>query len=114
MHDSFSSLKRAAFAVGALLVVGLAAPGGVPAAHAQDQKAQDQNKALKAKRGGAMPYARVKKIAENAGPGRVVGQQLLEGRNGSWIYRMTVLREDGRAVRILIDARTGRILSGGR
>lgn len=89
-----------------------AAPNAVPIAADGFLPAQtrgEQDHALEMmKRGEVMPYSRIKKIAETQLHGRMVGERFFRSNRG-WIYEVRVLRQDGRVVFAVIDAKTGEI-----
>ena len=78
--------------------------------------AQDENDAREALRSGQiMSYGEISRIVASQFGGRVVGQNLRK-RGRSWVYDLKILQQDGRVLSVVMDARTGRVLSrrGGR
>jgi len=61
--------------------------------------------------GRILDYDEILRRARAAVPGRVVGQELLRDREGRFVYRLKIIRPDGKVVAALLDARTGRVLS---
>ncbi|MEM8798882.1 MAG: hypothetical protein AAGF15_02250 [Pseudomonadota bacterium] len=78
------------------------------AAHAQSS---DQDRALKARQEGIMPYGRIVRMIEDKYGGQVVNQRLEERRKApNWIYRLTMRMPDGKIKRVEVDATSGRVL----
>ncbi len=87
----------------------LTAPiSGGPVSGAVLQEHEDAREALK--RGAILPYSRIKKIIESQVGGRVVGQKLRRTNQG-WQYDLRVRPENGRVMVLVVDARTGAIVS---
>ncbi|MBO6505527.1 MAG: hypothetical protein JJ850_08580 [Kordiimonadaceae bacterium] len=87
----------------------LAVPlAGGPVSSAVFQDHEDAREALK--RGAILPYSRIKKIIESQVGGKVVGQKLRRTNQG-WQYDLRVRPENGRVMVLVVDARTGAIVS---
>ncbi len=87
--------------------------GGLTPAPAQAQDQKDAREALRS--GQIMSYGEISRIVASQFGGRVVGQNLRQrGRN--WVYDLKILQQDGKVLSVIMDARTGRVLSrkGGR
>ena len=73
---------------------------------------QDQDEAQKARqRGDILSYGEIERIAENRFKGRVVGQNLRQRGAKSWVYNLRVLLPDGKVLQVVMDAKTGRVIS---
>jgi uncharacterized membrane protein YkoI len=95
-----------------MLSLSLVAFASLPSARAYAQSEQDDiYRCVKA--GRCKPLSDILAIVQARVPGRIVGSGIDENqaRFGVFIYRMTVLQEGGRAVRVDVDARSGRIVS---
>lgn len=68
----------------------------------------DAREALR--RGDIKPYSQIKKIVESQVDGKVVGQKLRRTNRG-WQYDLRVRPKNGRVMVLVVDARTGRIIS---
>lgn len=79
----------------------------LPASLAADEH-DDAREALK--RGDILPYSRIKKIVESQVGGKVVGQRLRRTNRG-WQYDLRVRPSNGRVMVLVVDAKTGAILS---
>ncbi|RME66449.1 MAG: hypothetical protein D6782_04325 [Alphaproteobacteria bacterium] len=71
----------------------------------------DQDEALRAMRAGdIMPYNKVKRRVESQVRGTVIGQSAPRQVNSKrWVYEFRVL-VDNRVERVIVDARTGRLI----
>ena len=77
-----------------------------PAAQGQDQEeARRQREA-----GRILDYGRIRRQALQAVPGRVVDQELRRRGSGRYVYRLKILRSDGKVAIVFVDAHTGRVL----
>lgn len=83
-------------------------PVGSSAAFTAAQEHDDAREALK--RGDILPYSKIKKIVESQVGGKVVGQKLRRTNQG-WQYDLRVRPENGRVMVLVVDARTGAIVS---
>ncbi len=81
---------------------------GGPASSAILQDHDNAREALR--RGDILPYSQIKKIVERQVGGKVVGQKLRRTNRG-WQYDLRVRPEDGRVMVLVVDARTGAIVS---
>ena len=81
---------------------------GGPLSSAVMQEHEDAREALK--RGAILPYSRIKKIIESQVGGKVVGQKLRRTNQG-WQYDLRVRPQNGRVMVLVVDARTGAIVS---
>lgn len=92
-------------ACAALLLVGAQAAS----LSAQDQGTyREQDAALQAmQRGEILPYAKIRKRAEQTFKGQLVGERLRRSNKG-WVYEVRVRQGDGRVVFGLLDAATGK------
>lgn len=82
--------------------------GWATAAPAQSDQDRAREELLDGK---ILSYDQILRQARKAVPGRVVGQDLVRDRNGDFVYRLKIMRPDGKVVLALLDARTGRLLS---
>ncbi len=72
---------------------------------------QDQEEARRQREAGRiLDYGRIRSRALQAVPGRIVDQELRRRGSGRYVYRLKILRSDGKVSIVLIDAHTGRIL----
>ena len=72
---------------------------------------QDQDEAQKArKRGDTLSYGQISRMAVSKFGGRVVGQDLRRTQAG-WVYVLKLLMEDGKVLQVVMDAKTGRVIS---
>jgi uncharacterized membrane protein YkoI len=77
----------------------------------------DQDDALRAVRSGQiMSYGEIRKRAEAALGGTVIGQDAPRKSGKRWVYSLRVLQRTGQVVQVDVDARNGKILrrKGGR
>lgn len=81
---------------------------GGPASSAFIQEHENAREALK--RGDILPYSQIKKIVERQVGGKVVGQKLRRTNRG-WQYDLRVRPDNGRVMVLVVDARTGAIVS---
>ena len=98
-----------------LLMLALAGPLAV--APVAPGLANDQDEARRLMREGKiMNYTQIKRRAEQMFKGRVVGQDLRSRGRSGWVYDLRIQRTDGQVLAVLMDARSGQILStrGGR
>lgn len=73
---------------------------------------QDQNDAQKArKQGDLIPYGQIARRAVKQFGGRVVGQKMRQTGSNSWVYELRLLMEDGKVLQVVMDAKTGRVIS---
>ena len=82
---------------------------------ASDAGHRGHDRARDAMRSGQIrPLDQILSVVTSRYPGRVVDVDLRRGRR--WVYRVKLLRRDGRVMWISVDARSGQILSakGGR
>lgn len=79
-----------------------------PASSVMIQEHDDAREALR--RGDILPYSRIKKIVESQVDGKVVGQKLRRTNRG-WQYDLRVRPQNGRVIVLVVDARTGAIVS---
>ncbi|MFY9178668.1 MAG: PepSY domain-containing protein [Venatoribacter sp.] len=59
--------------------------------------------------GEIMPLRTILDKVEKQYPGRVLEVEL-DRSKGNWVYEMKLLREDGRLVKLLVDAKDGSVL----
>ena len=59
--------------------------------------------------GEVQPLRLILEKIESSYPGRVLEVEL-ERASGKWIYEIKILREDGRLLKLIIDAKTGGVL----
>ena len=98
-----------------LLMLALAGPLAV--APVAPGLANDQDEARRLMREGKiMNYTQIKRRAEQMFKGRVVGQDLRSRGRSGWVYDLRIQRTDGQVLAVLMDARSGQVLStrGGR
>ena len=98
------------FTVAVLLPVSLIEPApaeAVTLSRAADEH-DDAREALR--RGDIRPYSEIKRIVESQVDGRVVGQKLRRTNRG-WQYDLRVRPKNGRVMVLVVDAKTGRIIS---
>lgn len=81
---------------------------GAPSALAQSEQERARDRM---EEGDILGYASIRSLALKAVPGRVVGQRLDRLHSGRTVYRLRVLQATGRVVEVVIDAKSGRILS---
>ncbi len=80
--------------------------GQVPPAVAK----RDQDKARDAVRSGqVLSFKQIRRSVLSSHPGRILDAELTE-RRGVPVYDVRVLQQNGRVIRLLIDARSARIL----
>ena len=79
-----------------------------PARAVMTQEHEDAREALR--RGAILPYSRIKRIIESQVGGKVVGQKLRRTNQG-WQYDLRVRPANGRVMVLVVDARTGAIVS---
>ncbi len=112
VRDSRRAL--AGWLVALALVLGWGAVAGRPPAHAMPAPAaqgQDQEEARRQREAGRiLDYGRIRRQALQAVPGRIVDQRLRRRGSGRYVYRLKILRSDGKVAIVLVDAHTGRIL----
>ena len=90
-------------------VKGRAPVHATPAPAAQNQ---DQEEARRQREAGRiLDYGRIRREALQAVPGRIVDQELRQRRSGRYVYRLKILRGDGKVAIVFVDAHTGRILA---
>lgn len=71
----------------------------------------DQDEALKGrKKGDLIPYGQITRKAEKEFGGRVVGQKLRQTGPGKWVYELKLLKDDGKVMSVVLDAKTGKVL----
>ncbi len=93
------------------IFLGLAALFFVIAVPEPGAARQDQDEAQKArKRGDTLSYGEIKRRAESQFTGRVVWQDLRRTKAG-WVYVLRLLMEDGKVMQVVMDAKTGRVIS---
>ena len=104
-NAAWTMLRFVAAACAALMLAGTAATR----LSAQDQgAAREQDAALQAiQRGEILPYAKIRKRAEQTFKGQLVGERLRRSNMG-WVYEVRVRQNDGRVVFGLLDAATGK------
>ncbi len=73
------------------------------------ERAQDEARRAR-ERGRILDYGTILARARAAVPGRVVDQNL-QRRGSRYVYRLKILRPNGRVARVVIDAHTGRVLA---
>lgn len=61
-------------------------------------------------RGEALPLGGILSEVRKAVPGEVVGIEL-EHEHGAWVYEIKVIQAGGMRAEVLVDARSGRIVS---
>ncbi len=72
---------------------------------------QDQDEALKGrKKGDLIPYGQIARKAERQFGGRVVGQKLRQTGADQWIYELKILKDDGKVLTVVMDAKNGKVL----
>ncbi len=72
---------------------------------------QDQDEALKGrKKGDLIPYGQIARKAERQFGGRVVGQQLRQTGADQWVYELKILKDDGKVLTVVMDAKNGKVL----
>lgn len=72
---------------------------------------QDQDEALKGrKKGDLIPYGQIARQAEQRFGGQVVGQKLRQTGPGKWVYELKLLKEDGKVMMVIMDAKTARVI----
>lgn len=78
-------------------------------AHADDTSDHDRaRRALEA--GEILPLNAVLENVSRDAPGRVLDVEL-EHANGRWVYEVRVLRSGGVLIKLLVDARDGRVIT---
>lgn len=93
----------------ALAVVTAAALLPAPSAPAQRQ---DQEEARRAREAGRiLDYGEIRRRALKAVPGRIVDQDLRRRDKGRYVYRLKILRADGKVAVVMVDAHSGRIIA---
>ncbi len=71
---------------------------------------EDHDRALRAvAEGRILPLKDILSRAEAAYPGQLIEAEL-EGESGAMVYEIKMLTEDGRVMRLLYDARSGKLL----
>ncbi len=95
----------------ALLTALLALTPTVPAVRAEMPQGRQQDEARRAREEGRiLDYGTILARARAVVPGRVVDQNLQRRGNG-YVYRLKILRPNGRVARVIIDAHSGRVLA---
>ena len=93
------------------ILLGLAALFFLIAVPEPGNARQDQDEAQKArKRGDTLSYGQISRMAVSRFGGRVVGQDLRRTKAG-WVYVLKLLMEDGKVLQVVMDAKTGRVIS---
>jgi uncharacterized membrane protein YkoI len=64
--------------------------------------------------GDVLPLGRIMQRVNRRYPGRLLDVDLARNNWGRWIYRLKLLAPGDRVRRLVVDAQTGRVLSGGR
>ena len=105
--------SRAAFccrlALAGLALTIAAAPATRLAAHDRDKR-RDHDQALAALvRGEILPLDKVLAAVKSTVQGEIIGVKL-ERKQGLWLYELKIIRADGVAVELTVDARTSTIL----
>ncbi|MFQ5348068.1 MAG: PepSY domain-containing protein [Rhodothalassiaceae bacterium] len=97
------------------LLLALAAallPAVASAAPVIELQRPDQDRARReVLEGRIMSYAEIARAARRAVPGRIVGQDLVRRGRDRYVYRLSIMQKGGKVAAVVIDARTGRILS---
>jgi uncharacterized membrane protein YkoI len=101
--------RHVIFLVGSVLL-SMVRPFGVEPAYASIyfDEHDDAREALK--NGDILPYSTIKKMVERKVGGKVVGQKLRRTNRG-WQYDLRVRPENGRVMVLVVDAKTGSIVS---
>ncbi|HUH59228.1 MAG TPA: PepSY domain-containing protein [Candidimonas sp.] len=101
-------LKRS-FAIGvfAAALLGAMAPLAASHGHSHEDDHEQARRALEA--GQVLPLRAVMDQVERDIPGQIVKIEFDED-DGIWIYKIKVLRRDGKLIKLKIDARNGAIL----
>lgn len=96
------------------ILVALIVSASFPAAAGADdseRRRRDHDSALQAlTRGEIAPLEVVLAAVKREIPGEVVGVEL-ERRQAEWIYMFKIISPDGRILRVVADARTGKVLA---
>jgi|GEM_PF-4607526 len=72
----------------------------------------EQDNALRAqKEAKLMSYSKLRKRAEKQVGGKVLSQQLVRTNRNGWVYQLRMRQNDGRIKSVLVDAKTGKVLS---
>jgi len=72
----------------------------------------DQDNALKAQKDAKlMSYSKLRKRAEKQVGGKVVSQELVRTNRNGWVYQLRMRQDNGRIKSVLVDAKTGKVLS---
>ena len=72
----------------------------------------EQDSVLKGrKQGDLIPYGQIARQAERQFGGRVVGQKVRQLGPDHWVYELRILRPNGVVINVVIDAKTGRVIS---
>jgi len=64
--------------------------------------------------GDVLPLGQIMDQLRRRYPGRLLDADLGRDNRGRWIYRLKLLAPGDRVRRLVVDAQTGRVLSGGR
>ncbi|MBL8399106.1 MAG: hypothetical protein JNL84_13350 [Candidatus Accumulibacter sp.] len=91
-----------------LFLVGLLAVSGLPVAQADDGDHDRARQALEA--GEVLPLPRILQAVGRDHPGQVIGVEL-ERHRERWIYEIKMLQNDGRLLKLKVDAREATILA---
>ena len=77
---------------------------------------QGQDEALKNRRqADLISYGQIARMATQRFGGRVVNQNLRQTGSGQWVYNLKILKDDGKVINVVMDAKTGRVIrSSGR
>ena len=95
--------KRWLFLVAVLLAI-----GGSPVGRVDDGDHDRARQAMEA--GEVLPLPKILQAVERDHPGRVLGVEL-ERHRQRWIYEIKMLRNDGRLLKLKVDAREATILA---
>jgi uncharacterized membrane protein YkoI len=113
--DSMHRLVVWLMAVASLCALGAVLPamaGGAHNAHNERDKHEerDHDRARRAVQAGqVMSLREVLTRLERSHPGKVLEVEL-EGEEGRWVYELKVLQDDGRLIKLKVDARSGEVL----
>jgi len=93
------------------LAAGLLPAVATPAPVIELQRPDQDRARREVLEGRIMSYAEIARLARRAVPGRIVGQDLKRRGRDRYVYRLSIMQEDGKVAAVVIDAHTGRILS---